>query len=67
MYHEFFSGKGILQLPILAMVFFLVTFSGIVWSVLRRAGDTAARTREDQEMAQLPLLDDDDARRIRHE
>lgn len=38
MYHEFFTSKGVLFLPILAMLLFIATFAGIVaWALLRGA------------------------------
>lgn len=50
MYHEFFSGHGVLLLPILAMLLFIGTFSVLVAWTMRKS-----RSPEFQELASLPL------------
>ncbi|HPH28867.1 MAG TPA: hypothetical protein PLA87_18585 [Pseudomonadota bacterium] len=50
MYHEFFSGHGVLLLPILAMLLFIGTFSVLVVWTMRKS-----RSPEFQELASLPL------------
>lgn len=50
MYHEFFTGHGVLMLPILAMLLFAATFLGaVIWTVSR------GRSLEYQALASLPL------------
>lgn len=54
MYHEFFAGKQLLSLPIVAMVFFAVTFAAVVVRVLLLKGGRG----RDEHLAHLPLSDD---------
>jgi cbb3-type cytochrome oxidase subunit 3 len=53
MYHEFFSGRGLLILPIVAMLSFLITFVAAVLHTLRSSQREAYA-----ELAGLPLTDD---------
>ncbi|MFO0574842.1 MAG: cbb3-type cytochrome c oxidase subunit 3 [Polyangia bacterium] len=53
MYHEFFSGRGLLILPIVAMLSFLITFVAAVLYTLRGSQRAAYA-----ELAGLPLSDD---------
>lgn len=53
MYHEFFSGRGLLVLPIVAMLSFLITFIVAVLLTLRGSQREAYA-----ELAGLPLADD---------
>jgi hypothetical protein len=50
MYHEFFSGHGLLYLPILSMALFMIVFAVLVYRALRSGGDTHP--------VHLPLSDD---------
>lgn len=50
MYQEFFIQKGVLVMPIIAMLSFVLSFVAIfVWSM------RAARKRQYDELAELPL------------
>ena len=53
MYQEFFAGKGVLLLPILAMFLFAVTFCAVAVQALRRG-----KSEEYKELASLPLACD---------
>lgn len=53
MYQEFFLQKGMLILPIVALMSFLLSFAAILWWSLR-----AARQPHYQELAELPLAGD---------
>lgn len=53
MYQEFFLGRGLLLLPIVAMLSFLVTFVAAVVFVLRGSHRDTYET-----LARLPLGDD---------
>lgn len=57
MYHEYFIQKGVLLLPILAMLAFVGTFLAVVIATYR-----SQRRAEFDTMAQLPLGDDSDVR-----
>lgn len=54
MYQEFFLGRGLLVLPIVAMLAFVFTFIGAVWFVLR----SAHRDTYDA-LARMPMSDED--------
>jgi hypothetical protein len=65
MYHEFFAGKQLLSLPIVAMVFFAVTFAAVVVRVLVIKGRQASM--RDDHLAHLPLFDDGSRAPATHE
>lgn len=53
MYHEFFTSKGVLVMPIVAMLLFCVTFTAAVaWTLLRK------RQEAYKYLSNLPLADD---------
>ncbi len=54
MYQEFYDGNQLLDLPIVAMLLFAVTFSFVVYRVWRSGSDNQNHSR----LAQLPLEDD---------
>ncbi|HMY58445.1 MAG TPA: hypothetical protein PKL17_06485 [Pseudomonadota bacterium] len=58
MYHEFFSQKGVLVLPILAMLAFLLSFFAVVVATFRKKQASVF-----QSIAQLPLGDDGEVKR----
>ena len=53
MYQEFFLQKGMLVLPIVALMSFILSFAAILWWSLR-----AARQPDYQALAELPLAVD---------
>ena len=55
MYQEFFIQKGVLLLPVVAMLAFVVTFFSIVVATYR-----SSRRAELDTLSQLPLSDDSD-------
>jgi cbb3-type cytochrome oxidase subunit 3 len=55
MYHEYFIQKGVLLLPVVAMLAFVVTFFSIVVATYR-----SSRRAELDTLSQLPLSDDSD-------
>ena len=57
MLREWLSGAVVRELPIAAMVLFLLLFVGVLWRVARRRRDEGYR-----HMAALPLGDDAGAR-----
>lgn len=57
MYQEFFLQKGVLVLPIVAMLSFGLAFIAILWWSLRME-----RKLHNQELAQLPLDGDREVR-----
>ena len=62
MYHEFFTGKGVLLLPILSMLLFAATFLGaVVWTVRR------GRSPQYQALASLPLDLPGDGPEVNHD
>lgn len=54
MYQEFFMSRGVLILPIVAMLTFLITFVAAAISALR-----ASRKEAYAELASLPLSDEE--------
>ena len=53
MLRDFLSNITLLELPLVAMSFFLLLFLAVVWRVTRKARGPAYRR-----MAQMPLQDD---------
>ena len=58
MYHEFFSQKGVLVLPIVAMLAFVLSFVAVVLATYRKK-----KQSEFDSVAQLPLGDDGEVKR----
>ena len=58
MYHEFYSQKGVLILPIVAMLAFVLSFVAVVFATYRKKPQ-----RELDSVAQLPLGDDGEVKR----
>ncbi len=53
MYHEYFAGRDLLLLPVVAMLAFLITFVGLLFHTLRQS-----RRPEFEELAALPLREE---------
>ena len=53
MYHEYFAGRGLLLLPIVAMLAFLITFVGLLFRTMQ-----TSRKSEFEEFAALPLREE---------
>lgn len=60
MLREWLTGAVLLDLPIVAMLLFLLLFGAVIWRV-----STRRRTEGYRRMAALPLADDVDGRILR--